>query len=82
MSDVKVRVFRGDDQHLATTVTIPGTILRIAANHMPRLAKEAMHAEGIDFDEVVRLSENPEARGNILEVVDHDKNEKVVIALE
>lgn len=30
MSDVKIRIHRGDDQHLATTVTIPGGILKIA----------------------------------------------------
>lgn len=82
MSDVKIRVYRGDDQHLATTVTIPGGILRIAANLVPRRAVEALRNEGIELEEIVRLSENPEATGKLVEVEDHDKNERVVVSLE
>lgn len=82
MSDVKIRVYRGDDQHLATTVTIPGGILRIAANLVPRRAVEALRDEGIELEEIVRLSENPEATGKLVEVEDHDKNERVVVSLE
>jgi hypothetical protein len=36
----------------------------------------------IDLEELVRLSQNPEVRGTLVEVEDHQKNEKVVIALE
>lgn len=82
MSDVKIRVFRGNDRHLATTVTIPGGILKIAANLVPRRALEAMRNEGIELDELVRLSENPEAHGELVKVEDHDKNEQVVVSLE
>jgi hypothetical protein len=82
MSDVKIRIHRGDDQHLATTVTIPGGILKIAANLVPRRAIEALRDEGIEFEEIVRLSENPEAKGPLVEVVDHDKNERIVVSLE
>jgi len=82
MSDVKIRVYRGPDQHLASTVTIPGGILRIAANLVPRQAVEALSKEGIDLDELVSLSERPDAQGKLVEVEDHEKNERVVVSLE
>lgn len=82
MSDVKIRVYRGDERHLATTVTIPGGILRIAANLVPGRALEAMRNEGIDLDELVKLSANPEAQGELIKVEDHDKNEHIVVSLE
>lgn len=82
MSDVRIRVYRGDDQHLATTVTIPGGILKIAANLVPRRAVAALRDEGIELDEIVRLSADPEAHGRLVEIEDHEKNERVVVSLE
>lgn len=82
MADLKIRVFKGDEGDPATTVTIPGGVLRIASNLIPDRAVEALKDEGIDLEEIVKLSENPEARGKLVEVEDHRKNEKVVISLE
>ena len=82
MSDVKIRIFRGNDQQPATTVTIPGGIIRIAASLVPRRAVEALRQEGIELDEIVRLSANPEAHGRLVEVEDHVKGERVVVSLE
>lgn len=82
MSDVKIRVYKGADQHLASTVTIPGGILRIAANLVPRRAVDALRNEGIELDELVTLSERPDAQGTLVEVEDHEKNERVVVSLE
>ena len=82
MSDLKVRVFRDGEDDPSTTVTIPGGVLRIAFNLVPRKAAEALKQEGIDLGEIVRLSENPDARGKLVEVEDHRKNERVVVSLE
>lgn len=82
MVDLKIRVFRGEDRHLATTVTIPGTVLRVATGLIPRRALSALHDEGIEIEELVRLAENPEAKGDLMRVEDHDKNEQVVVSLE
>ncbi|RYH14341.1 MAG: hypothetical protein EON57_00660 [Alphaproteobacteria bacterium] len=82
MSDVKIRVYRGADQHLTSTVTIPGGILRIAASLIPRRAMAALRDEGIELDELVALSEKAEAQGQLVQVEDHDKNERVVVSLE
>ena len=82
MADLKIRVFKGDDHDPATTVTIPGGVLKIASNLVPRKAAEALKGEGIDLEELIRLSENPDAHGTLVEVENHRKNERVVISLE
>ncbi len=82
MANLKIRVFKGSDPMPETTVTIPGGVLKIAAKLIPAKAMDALHREGIDLEEIVRLSENPEAHGTLVEVEDHRKNEKVVISLE
>jgi len=82
MSQIKIRVFRGDDNHLASTVTIPGGILKIAANLLPRRALQAMSDEGFDLNEVAALADNPEARGEIVSFEDHEKGERVIISIE
>lgn len=82
MSQMKIRVFRGDDGHPASTVTIPGGILKIAANLLPRRALEGLRNEGLDLDEIAKLADNPEAQGELVTIEDHEKNERVVISLE
>jgi hypothetical protein len=67
---------------LASTVTIPGGILKIAANLVPRRALAALRDEGIELEELISLSEKPEAHGRLVEVEDHEKNERVVVSLE
>jgi hypothetical protein len=56
MSDLKVRVFKHDSPQPATTVTVPGTVFRIAAGLIPRRGAAALRDEGIDLDEIIRLS--------------------------
>ena len=82
MTDLKVRIYKDGDGTPATTVTVPGGILGIAYKLIPSRALTAMKDEGIDLDEIVRLSKDPEATGTLVEVEDHRKNEKVVISLE
>ena len=82
MADLKIRVFKGSDSAPQTTVTIPGGVLKIASKLIPKQAMNALQEKGIDLKEIIKLSENPDARGTLVEVEDHRKNEKVVISLE
>lgn len=82
MANLKIRVFKAGASEPETTVTIPGGILKIASNLIPNQALEAMREKGVDLGEIIRLSENPDAHGTLVEIDDHQKNEKVVIALE
>jgi hypothetical protein len=82
MADFKIKVFKQGESEPETTVTIPGGILKIASNLIPKQATEALQEKGINLEEILRLSENPDAHGTLVEVEDHKKNERVVIALE
>ncbi len=82
MADLKIRVFKRGNTNPDTTVTIPGNVLRIASNLIPKQAASALEEKGIDIQEIARLSENPDAQGTILEVEEHEKNERVLISLE
>jgi len=82
LADLKIRVFKGGDSEPETTVTIPGSVLKIASNLIPKQAVTALQEKGVDLDEIVRLSENPDARGTLVEIEEHKKKERVVVALE
>ena len=82
MADFKIKVFKLGESEPETTVTIPGGILKIASNLIPKQATEALQEKGINLEEILKLSENPDAHGTLVEVEDHRKNERVIIALE
>ena len=82
MANLKIRVFKRGETGPETTITIPGNILKIASKLIPRRLTAILQDKGIDVDEIIRLSENPDAKGTLVEIEEHKKNEKVVIALE
>jgi len=82
MADLKIRVFKGRESVPETTVTVPGGVLKIASKLVPKRAREALQERGIDLEEIIRLAENPDARGTLVEIEEHKKNERIVIALE
>ena len=82
MADLKIRVFKGNATEPETTVTIPGGILKVAYKLVPKQAATALQDKGIDLDELIKLSQNPDVCGTLVEIEEHKKNEKVVIALE
>ena len=82
MTDLKIRAFKSDEEKPDTTVTIPGNILKIASNLIPKNLAAILQEEGIDIDEIIRLSKNPDAQGTLIEVEEHKKNKKVVIVLD
>ena len=82
VANLKIRVYKDGSNEPTTTVTIPGGVLKIASKLIPKQAAASMQEKGIDLEEIIRLSENPEAHGTLIEVEEHEKNEKVVIALE
>ena len=82
MADLKIRVYKGNGSEPKVTVTIPGGVLKIASKLIPKAAADALHEKGIDIEEIIKLSSNPEARGTLVEIEEHEKNEKTVVALE
>jgi hypothetical protein len=82
MADVKIKIFKQGESQPETTVTIPGSVLNVASRLIPKKAVAALQAEGIDLDELIKLSKNPDVRGTLVEIEEHKKNEKIIIALE
>ena len=82
MTDLKIRIFKGSEAEPETTVTIPGNVLKIASKLIPKRLSTFLQEKGIDVDELIKLAENPDAQGTLVEIEEHKKNEKVVIALE
>jgi len=82
MADLKIRVFKGGEAQPETTVTIPGGVLKVASKLIPKQAAAALQDKGIDLDELINLSMNPEINGTLVEVKEHKTNEKIVISLE
>ena len=82
MADLKIRIFKGGESSPETTVTIPGGLLRIASRLIPKQAAIALQEKGIDLNEIVRLAENPDVKGTLVEVEEHKKSQRIVIALE
>jgi len=82
VADLKIRIFKNNESDPETTVTIPGTVLTVASKLIPKKVAEAMQEKGIDINELVELSKNPDVRGTIIEIEEHKKNEKVIISIE
>jgi hypothetical protein len=82
MADLKIRVFKGNGEQPETTVTIPGGVLKIASRLVPRKVAASLEEKGINLEEIVRLSQDPEVHGPLVEIEEHQKNERVVISLE
>ena len=82
MADLKIRVFKGDEAEPDVTVTIPGGVLKVASKLIPKRAAEALQDKGIDLDELIKLSANPDVHGTLVEIDEHKKDERVVISLE
>ncbi len=82
MTSLKIRLFEDGKTEPNTTITVPGTALRFASKLIPKKAITALQNEGIDLDEIVRLSTNPEISGTLVEIEEHKENTRVVISLE
>ncbi len=82
MADLKIRVYKNNQSDPETTITIPGKVLTVASKLIPKRATEAMQEKGIDINEIIELSKKPDVNGTIIEVEEHKKKEKIIIALE
>jgi len=82
MRSLKIKVFKGSEANPETTCTIPTAVLQVAFKLIPKQAMAALREKGVELEEIIKLSSNPDAHGTLLEVEDHKKNEKVIITLE
>ncbi len=87
MASLKIRIFKDGKTKPETTITIPLVILRFANGLIPKKISSDLQEKGIDLDLIVELSQNElsqnrEIRGTLVEIEEHEKNKKIVIAIE
>ena len=82
MANLKIKVFKADTLEPKTTITIPAAILKVASKAIPKKVAAALQEKGIELKEIVELSQNPDIAGTLVEIEEHEKNEKVVISIE
>ena len=82
MANLIIRTYKKNETHPDTTIRIPISILRFAKKVVPKHAFAALHEKGIDIDMIVELAQNEDIRGNVVEIEEHKKNKKIVIAIE
>ena len=82
MKKLCIKKFEQDNRKPLTTVSIPLAVIKVVKSLIPKKVKEELQKEGIDIQEIIKLSESPDFTGIVLEVDNHEKNEKVVISLE
>jgi hypothetical protein len=82
MTKLCIKKFEQGNEKPLTTVSIPLAVIKMVKSLIPKKAKEELQKEGIDIQEIIKLSESPDFTGTVLEVDNHEKNEKIIISLE
>jgi len=81
MVSLKIRVFKGNDKKPEITVIIPLGVLEIASKLIPKQAASVLDKKGIDINQILELSKK-NVKGTLIEIEEHKKKEKVIIAVE
>ena len=82
MAKLKIRTYKNSETNPDTTISIPLSILRFAEKLIPGPATTALHEKGIDIEMIVELARNEDVRGDIVEIEEHKKGRKIIIAIE
>ena len=80
MANLKIKVYKSGQAKPETVITIPLTVVRIAARLVPKKARLALEKEGIDLNEIASLAEKQDVTGNLVEV--EKETERILIAIE
>ena len=79
---ITIREFELGSDQAARTIRIPVKVFAIASTLMPRRVREELAKQGFDVDELLRAARQIEAPETLVEVEDHEKRRRYVIALE
>ncbi len=80
MTSIKIRIYQKAAKKPETTITIPLDVFRVASKLIPKKASTALEKEGIDLNEIVKLSKNKEVRGTLIEIENPDQ--RIVVSIE
>ena len=82
MPSVKITTYKAGEVKPEVTISIPSKVFKIAKKLLPDSLYRDLEKEGIDLSGIDELIGSGESLGVILEIEDHRKNEKTVIAIE
>lgn len=79
MKSVKIEVFDGEERE--ATITIPVAVLRVAAKLFPRKYLSSLENNDVSLSDILEAAASPEVAGRLIEIEDHQDNERVVISV-
>ncbi|MBS1209403.1 MAG: hypothetical protein H6R19_1801 [Proteobacteria bacterium] len=79
MANLIIETFENEKPE--ATFKIPLIVLKVAVKLIPQKAFQAMESEGIDIQEVIKAAKSGEISGQIIEIVGHKKNERIIISV-
>jgi hypothetical protein len=82
MAKLKIKIFKDGQSEPSKTITIPDGFVSVASKLMPKEAASALESSGIDLNNLVKMSKDSDALGVLVDVDVHDKNKRIVVALE
>jgi hypothetical protein len=82
VASLKIRIFKDNEPEPKTTITVPLAIVRVAAKLIPEKTMSALLEIGIDAELLVAVARQDDVRGTLVEIEEHTKNKKIIIAIE
>ncbi len=78
VAKLKIEVF--EDGARSATITIPTWLVAGASKMLPKIAGKDLK-EHIDIDRIVEMAQEPGASGVVLDVEDHEDNDRILISI-
>ncbi len=79
MSSLVIEVFESGVP--ANTVRIPLLMLSFVSKLVPKQARNALAAQGVELQALIDAARSGQLKGSILDVTEHASNERVVISI-
>jgi hypothetical protein len=78
MSKLKIEVIEGGSP--SATIIIPSWLMVAASKMLPKVAGKSLQ-DHLDLEQLAALANDPNANGVIVDIQDHEDNDRVVISI-
>ncbi|REL26292.1 hypothetical protein DXX93_06645 [Thalassotalea euphylliae] len=80
MKMLKIEVFENNVKD--TTIKIPLDVLKAISRVFPKKYLSLLEAKSMGIEDLILAATNPDTSGTIVEIEDHQDNERVIISVE
>lgn len=80
MINLKIEIFEGDRKE--ATMKIPVAVLKVASKLFPSKYLSSLDKNDVSLSEILEAATSPEVSGRLIEIEDHQDNERVVISVD